>query len=64
MPDTDLTEPTGMTGTVPQSKILTTEIPRYVEDYASALAGDTGHGIRRRRRPRRDGHRHRITATS
>lgn len=36
MPDTDLTDTTArMTGTVPQSKILTTEIPRYLEDYAS-----------------------------
>ncbi|MFC9360831.1 RraA family protein [Rhodococcus sp. NPDC057014] len=38
MADTDFTYTTGrMTGTVPPSKILTTEIPRYAEDYASRL---------------------------
>ncbi len=38
MADTDLTDSRArMTGTVPPSKVLTTEIPRYVEDYVSRL---------------------------
>ncbi|MHA4852829.1 RraA family protein [Rhodococcus sp. MSC1_016] len=38
MPEADLTDTRArMTGTVPSSKILTTEIPRYAEDYASRL---------------------------
>ncbi|WP_016884883.1 MULTISPECIES: RraA family protein [unclassified Rhodococcus (in: high G+C Gram-positive bacteria)] len=38
MADTDLTDSRArMTGTVPPSKILTTEIPRYVEDYSTRL---------------------------
>ena len=48
-----------MTGTVPPSKILTTEIPRYVDRLSSTAAGDPGHGLRRRRRARRTRHRRR-----
>ncbi|MFC9555737.1 RraA family protein [Rhodococcus sp. NPDC056960] len=38
MPETDLTDVSArVTGTIPPSKILSTEIPRYAEDYAARL---------------------------